>query len=416
MRVGSGAVRAGAGEVAVTGVGLVTPGGIGADATWRSMCEGVGTAAADKDLTGLPVPFSCAVTDFDAEPLLGRRRTRRMDIITQMAVIAAREAADASGLGPDHWDPARVGVILGSSSSSFETITVGYERLLSDQVALIPPLGLPRSLTGTSAAEVAIDLKVTGPNFVTAAGCASGAVALGVARQLLLAGALDVVVSGGAETMRHRLAAACFAQMGALSRRNGEPAAACRPFDAGRDGFVLGEGAGILVLERAEFARARRAPVLAYLSGHGAACDAYHLVSPHPDGLGAEQALREALHEAAWDPADVDHVNAHGTGTVLNDAIEARYLSGVLPHRPPVTAPKSVLGHAGGAAAAIEAALAVLSLREQAIPPTANLDRLDDAMDLDVVTKAPRPAVLRTAMSVSAAFGGQNAALAFRAP
>ncbi|MFF8271725.1 beta-ketoacyl-[acyl-carrier-protein] synthase family protein [Streptomyces sp. NPDC016562] len=403
-------------DVAVTGLGLVTAAGVGCLPTWTTMCAGLSTAAQDASLHGLPIAISCAVPDFDASASLGPRLARRMDVITQMAVVAAREAVAMAGLDTERPAPERIAVVLGCSSSNFESIAPAYRKLFADSAPTIPPLSLPRSLTSTAAAEVAIDLGATGPNFTTASACASGTVAIGVARDLLRCGAADVVITGGAESMRVPIAAACFSQMGVLSRRTHAPAAASRPFDADRDGFVLGEGAGILVLERNRDALARRAPVLAHLSGYGAASDAYHPVAPHPDGIGITLALRTALQDADWPAADVDHVNAHGTGTALNDAVEARCLAKMFPHRPPVTAPKGVLGHAAGAAGAIEAALTVLTLHHRSIPPTANLDCLDEAVELDVVAGVPRPSAPRTAVTLSAAFGGQNAALAFRRP
>ncbi|MYV98458.1 beta-ketoacyl-[acyl-carrier-protein] synthase family protein [Streptomyces sp. SID3343] len=402
-------------EVAVTGLGLVTAGGIGVEATWRTLCAGVSTARRDPGLAGLPVDISCAVPDFDGDARLGRRLSRRMDRAAQMTVVAAREALADAALDPRSWDPTRVGVIIGSGGPSMESLTSAMERLIAGRSTAISPASLPRSLSNTAGTEVGLDLGAQGTNFAPAAGCASGAIALGVARDLLRAGTLDVVFAGGTDTMCDRLSAACFAQLGALSTHSGDPYHACRPFDADRDGFVLGEGVGVVVLERPAHARARRARVRALLSGYGSANDAYHLTAPRPDGRGAQLATRAALADAGWSAADVDHVNTHGTGTVLNDAAEARFLASVFDRCPPITAVKSVLGHTGGAGGAIEAAVTVLTLEHASIPPTANHHRTDPAMDLDVVAKLPRrPARLNTAISTSVAFGGQNAVLAFR--
>lgn len=233
---------------------------------------------------------------------------------------------------------------------------------------------------------------------------------------MLRAGMCDVVVAGGAESVCSRIPAATFGQMRALSVRRAEPAAASRPFDADRDGFVLGEGAAMLVLERVEHARARGAQAQARLAGYGAGCDAHHFIAPHPDGRGAAEAVRAALADADLVPSDIDHVNTHGTSTALNDIAEFRALHSVFGWPPPVTANKSVLGHAIGGAGAIEAACTVLTLRHQLIPPTANQDRQDPDIDLDVVSKVPRPHRMRAALTTSYGFGGQNAVLAFTTP
>ncbi|GAB2889878.1 beta-ketoacyl-[acyl-carrier-protein] synthase family protein [Streptomyces mayteni] len=403
------------GEIAVTGIGLVTPGGVGVRASWRAVRDGAATATRDPALAGLPVDISCAVPGFDGDALLGRRLARRLDPVTQLGLVAAREALAMAGLPAGGWDPARVGVLVGAGGSSLAGVTEAHRRLLACRAETISPTALPRSLPSACATEIAHDLGVTGPAFATVAGCASGLLAARVARDLLRSGDLDVAVVGGAESLRHPLTVAGFAQLGTLSRRAGEPAAACRPFDADRAGLVVAEGAGVLVLERPGYARARRAPVLAWLAGCGAAGENHHPTTPHPEGAGGERATRAALADAGWHPADVGHVNAHGAATVANDATEARWLARTLPHRPPVTATKGALGHAGAGSGAIEAATTVLALRERLIPPTANLDRLDPDFDLDVVAKAPRPAPDSPgALTVSSAFGGQNAALLFR--
>ncbi|WP_331772005.1 beta-ketoacyl-[acyl-carrier-protein] synthase family protein (plasmid) [Embleya sp. NBC_00888] len=404
-------------EVAVTGLGLVTAGGIGVEATWRTLCAGVSTARRDPGLAGLPVDISCTVPGFAPDAILGRRLSRRMDRSAQMTVVAAREALADAALDPGTWDPTRVGVVIGAGGPSMESLLTCMERLLTGRVTAISPAGVPRSLPNTAATEVGLDLGAQGTNFAPAAGCASGATALGVARDLLRAGTLDIVFAGGVDIMCNPLTAAGFAQLGALSTHPGDPAHACRPFDAERDGFVLGEGVGIVVLERPEHAHARRARVRSLLSGYGAANDAHHLTAPHPDGRGARLATLAALADAGWNPADVDHVNTHGTGTLLNDAAEARFLAATFDRCPPITAVKSVLGHTGGAGGAIEAIVTVLTLEHGSIPPTANHHRTDPDLgpDLDVVAKTPRrPVRLNTAISTSVAFGGQNAVLAFR--
>ncbi|ARH89140.1 MULTISPECIES: beta-ketoacyl-[acyl-carrier-protein] synthase family protein [Streptomyces] len=401
-------------EVAVTGLGLVTPAGVGVAATWHGLLAGESPAARDPALDGLPVDFCCRVPGFDAAERLGRRLSWRLDRCAAMALVAAREAVADAGLGTDRWDPLRVGVVVGVGTASMERYEEEFAKLTGGRATEISPLAIPRSVPNMVAGEVGMDLRVRGPNLTVSTACASGATALGTARQLLLADACDVVVAGGSESLCSRIPAACFHQMGALSRRGDDPAGASRPFDADRDGFVLAEGAGMLVLERAEHARARGARVRSYLAGYGASCDAYHFTAPHPEGRGAAEALSAALGDAGLEPGDIGHVNAHGTSTVLNDRAEALALRQVFRRPPPVTAVKGALGHAAGGAGAIEAACTVLTLQEQVVPPTANLRCLDPDIELDVVSKVPRPVRMAAAVSNAFGFGGQNAVLVFR--
>ncbi|MEU0052230.1 beta-ketoacyl-[acyl-carrier-protein] synthase family protein [Streptomyces sp. NPDC006184] len=410
-------VRAGVrrAPVAVTGLGLVTPAGIGKDAAWTGLCAGQSTAAADPGLDGLPVAFSCRVPGLDAAGLLGHRLARRLDRFTTFALLAAREAVTDARLTPTGWDGPRVGVVMGVGTGSMQGWQTEFDRLADHTPQRVSPLALPRSVPNMAAAEIALDLGALGPNMVVSTACASGTSAIGLARDWLLSGRCDLVLAGGSESARLRMTAACFAQMRALSRRSAAPHAASRPFDRDRDGFVLGEGAAVLVLERTEDARARGVRPTALLAGFGASCDAHHFTAPHPDGDGAARAVSGALADAGLAPEDIDHVNAHGTATPQGDAAEHNALHRVFHRPPPVTALKGTIGHAIGGAGAIEAACTVLTLRHQLIPPTANLDTLDPSMDLDVVAKVPRPHRIRAAVSNSFGFGGQNAVLAFTA-
>ncbi|WP_030573722.1 beta-ketoacyl-[acyl-carrier-protein] synthase family protein [Streptomyces aureocirculatus] len=404
-------------DIAVTGIGLITPAGTDLDTNWATLCAGRSTAAPDPRLARLPVDFSCQVTGFSPTEELGTALARRLDPPAHFALAAARQAVTHAGLDSSAWPRDRVGVVLGVGSNS--TITYGdqFRHLYTWEPQRVSPLTLPRSLPNMVAAEVAIDLGAGGPNFTTATACASGATALGAARDLLRGGSCDIVLAGGSESGRDPMAAVCFHRMRALSTRRDAPHLASRPFDAQREGFVLGEGAAVLVLERARDARARHAPVLALLRGYGATCDAHHPLAPHPDGDGTVRALRAALDDANCTPADVGHVNAHGTSTRFNDAIEAAAVTRVFAsHTPAVTAPKSVVGHALGAAGAIEAAYTVLALREQTVPPTANFTHQDGDHKLDIVAGAPRPLAMTAALSSSCGFGGQNAALLFTTP
>jgi 3-oxoacyl-[acyl-carrier-protein] synthase II len=398
-------------EVAVTGLGLVTPAGIGAAASWERILAGEPAASRDPDLDGQPVDFSCRVPGFDADELLGRRLAWRLDRFTHLALVAAREAVADAGLDPQTWDGARVGVVLGNALGGTATWEQQHQVRHDDGAEQVSPLLIPMAGVSMVAGHVAIDCGATGPNLVTVTACASGSTAIGTARDLLRSGRCDVVLTGGTEASLTPTVMATFAKANALSRRSDDPAAASRPFDADRDGFVASEGAGVLVLERAGDARARGATVRALLAGYGASADAHHPTAPEPSGAAVERAIRMALADAGVEPDDVDHVNAHGTSTPLNDAAEAGVLQRVFPRGPVVTSVKGVTGHSLGAAGAIEAACAVLTVQHGVVPPTANLDHQDPDIDLDVVAKAPRELPVRVALSNSFGFGGQNAAL-----
>ncbi|MFE7608619.1 beta-ketoacyl-[acyl-carrier-protein] synthase family protein [Streptomyces celluloflavus] len=401
-------------DVAVTGIGLVTPGGVGVGPSWAAVCEGRPTAALDPGLAGNPVRLACRVPGFDADALLGARRAYRLDRFVQFALVAAREALADAGLDPHSWDGARVGVVLGCADGGPGTVEQQHDVLRDRGVAKVSPLLLPMQLPNMLAGQTAMEFGATGPNLVVATACASGATAIGTARDLLALDRCDVVLAGGSEAMITPLVMAGFAQMGALSRREDDPATASRPFDVGRDGFVAGEGAGVLVLERTADARARGAGVRGRIVGYGATADAHHMTSPHPQGVGVERALRAALADADAAPADVRHVNAHGTSTQLNDLVEAQALNRVLTADPLVTSTKGVTGHLLGAAGAVEAAFAVLAVERGVVAPTANLSRLDPRMDINVA-RTRTDARVELALSNSCGFGGQNATLAIAA-
>ncbi|MEV4443648.1 beta-ketoacyl-[acyl-carrier-protein] synthase family protein [Streptomyces sp. NPDC049577] len=398
-------------DVVVTGLGLVTPAGIGVDATWDRLLVPESTATTDPLLAGLAVDISCRVPGFDAAALLGRRLDVRLDTVSKYALVAAREAVADAGLADGDWDPARTAVVIGVGTCSFERYEREFGRVAEGLPHLVSPLAIVRSVPSMVAGEVALDLGARGPSLAVSTACASGTTALGVARDLLRAGGCDIALAGGAEANRTRIPAICFHQMKALSRRCADPAAASRPFDSDRDGFVLGEGAGLLVLERAGHARARGARVRARLAGYGASNDAHHITVPHPDGEGAARSLRTALADADLAPHDIGHVNAHGTGTRENDLTESRALRAVFPRVPPVTSLKGALGHALGASGGIQAVCTVRALETGLVPPTANLDHPDPAIELDVVRKEARRVAPGAAVSESFGFGGHNAVL-----
>ncbi|MGY0055250.1 beta-ketoacyl-[acyl-carrier-protein] synthase family protein [Streptomyces sp. LZ34] len=399
-------------SVAVTGLGLVSPLGIGVEANWAGLLAGVSTAATDSLLQDLPVDFCCAVPGFDGDALLGRALSWRLEPYAQMALVAAREAVADAGLDPTTWDGARVAVVLGVGGTSTHHWDKQSRHFAAGNISRVSPLFVSRCLTNMTAGDISTDLRAFGPSLSVSTACASGATAIGVGRDLLRAGSCDVAIVGGAESGRARITSIGFSRMGALSTRGSAPAEASRPFDADRDGFVLGEGAGILILERADDAQARSARIRGRVAGYGASADAHHFTTPDPEGRGAELATRTALADAGMTPSDIGHLNAHGTATPIGDAAEAGMLERVFPHTPPVTATKSLTGHALGASGALEAGFTLLALEHQLVPPTANLDQVDGAAaNLDLVKEKPRDVSATGALSTSFGFGGQNAAL-----
>ncbi|MGW7577778.1 beta-ketoacyl-[acyl-carrier-protein] synthase family protein [Streptomyces sp. NPDC054765] len=400
-------------SAAVTGLGLVTAAGVGAKATWHSVTQETVPSGVthQEELADLPCDFMYTIAGLDTTGRLGVATQRLMDRFAQLAVIAAREAVSDAGLDPESWDRSRVAVVIGSAHGGLPFYDQQHVAMAGRGARRVSPKLAPLTVVNSAASSVCMDLGAHGPSLGVATACSSGTVALGTAHQLLRAGVCDIAIAGGAESVLSRLLIASACQMKAVSTRRDNPAAACRPFDAGRDGFVVGEGAGLLVLERPEHARARRAPVRAHLRGYGASSDAYAAVAPDPEGKGIERALRTALADAGVQAGDIGHVNAHGTSTVANDHIEAAVLQRVLGDHPLVTSTKAMTGHALGAAGGIETALTVLALEAQLVPPTANLEVLDPRIPVDVVHKEARPAAFDCAVKTSLGFGGHNAAL-----
>ncbi|MDT0447833.1 beta-ketoacyl-[acyl-carrier-protein] synthase family protein [Streptomyces hesseae] len=401
----------------VTGLGLVTPGGVGLTATWRTVCRGGSTARNDPELAAAPVPLACRVPAFD-RTRVPARMPWRLDRSTRLLLVAADESLRHAGIRPGEWEPSRVAVVIGSAAGGVTTFESAHRTFLEHGPAGLSPLTLPGFLPNmAAAAHLALELGVTGPSLHTSTACASGATALITACLLLAAGACDIALAGGTDAMVTPLCAAAFARMGALSRRTGEPAAASRPFDRDRDGFVLGEGAAVLVLERAAHARARGTPPLAHVVGHAATGDAHHPVAPDPRGRGLRAAVSQALRQAGVTVTDVHHVNAHGTGTPLNDRVEASVIRELYGRSAPsVTSVKGTLGHTMGAAGAIEAALTVQTLLTGSVPPTANF-RAPDAgtAGIDLVVARPRQQGPKLAVSHSLGFGGHNTVVALAA-
>lgn len=398
---------------AVTGIGLVTAAGTGTEATWRGV-SGAATAPSvphRPELDGLPCDFMYTIAGLDTKAVLGVAAHRLMDRFSQLAVIAAREAVADAGLDPSVWDSSRVAVVIGSAHGGLPFYDQQHTALTERGARRVSPKLAPLTVVNGAASSVATDLGAHGPSQAVSTACSSGTVAIGTAHQMLRTGACDIVVAGGAESVCSRLLIASACQLKAVSTRRDDPESACRPFDTHRDGFVVGEGAGLLVLERPEHARARGATVRAHIAGYGASSDAYSAVAPDPDGLGIERALRAALADAGIGAADIGHVNAHGTSTVANDLIETVMLRRVLGTHPLVTSTKAMTGHTLGAAGGIETALTVLALQHQLVPPTVNLDAPDPEIPLEVVSKEARPGVFDAAVKTSLGFGGHNAAL-----
>jgi 3-oxoacyl-[acyl-carrier-protein] synthase II len=421
--------------VVVTGLGAVSPYGVGVAALRDGLLAGRATAARITrfDPTGYATQIACEVRDFDPFAHLHRKLVRQVDPFAQYALVAAQEALHQAGLLDDEGatttdarvpltgdvDPHRAGAVIASGIGGLQEMTEQHGRLLDqgpDRVRPYLAIAMPLNMGG---GQVAIRHGLQGPSYSVVSACASGGDAIGSALDLIRAGRADVVVTGGSEAAINPLTIAGFAAAGALSRRNDEPEAASRPFDVDRDGFVSGEGAGVLVLERASHASARGAKVLAELAGYGVSNDAHHPTQPSPDGGGAVRALRMALDDAGLAPEDIDHINAHGTSTPPNDPAEAaaiRAVFGSAADAIAVTSTKSAIGHLLGAAGGIEAVATVLAILDRAVAPTLNLDRQDPDCDLDVVHGASRELTIGAALSNSFGFGGHNAVLAFRAP
>ncbi len=410
--------------MAVTGMGVVSANGIGlaefhdAQLAARSGVEALARYACDGDA----VRIAGEVT-LPAELTLDRREQVRADRCTQLGAAAAQLAVADAGLddgagGGWQADPERTGVSIGSAIGGASALENNYLAYFASGPRALRTRAIPMSMANDASAWIAIRYGVTGPCVTVSTACASGADALIAGYQMIVSGEADVVLAGGAEAPVVRSIVSGFAKMGALSMRNDEPAYASRPFSKDRDGFVIAEGAAVLVLESAAHAAARGARTYAHLRGYGRSSDAHHVTMPHPKGLGALQALRRALSHVDAAPADVGMVNCHGTSTVLNDNAEAMAvrdaLGGAADHIP-VTATKSLIGHSLGAAGAIEAVATVQALHSGLVPPTANVEDLDPEVDLDVVSGTARRRDMDLALSNSFAFGGHNVVLAFGA-
>src|ERR687893_915083 len=408
-------------RIVVTGIGVVSPFGHDAAATWEALVGGKsGIAPITRfDASGYQTTFAGEVKDFDPAARMGRKDARRTDRYSHFAVASALEALEQAGLTIDDEIADRVGVLIGSGMGGAETLDAGMETVLTEGPSRLSPFFMPMFLGNMASGTVAIATGARGPNFAPVSACASSAHAIGEAAAIIRRGQADVIIAGGSEAPLARMVVAGFNAMGALSTRNDEPAAASRPFDAQRDGFVLGEGGAALVLESAEHAARRGAPVLAELTGYGTTDDANHMVQPAPGGVGAARAMSLAIAAAGIQPKDIGYINAHGTSTPLNEKFETQAVKaafGDAAYRVPISSTKSMTGHLLGAAGALEAALAIKAIEHGMLPPTINQTSPDPDCDLDYVPNVARRATVEHVMSNSMGFGGHNVSLIFSAP
>lgn len=402
-------------EVVITGLGLVTPIGIGVEPFWKSLVAGRsgGGPITRFDAGDHPVRIAAEVGDFEPTDWMDAREVARTDRFCQMGIAAGCLAWEDAGLS-EQVNPARVGVVVGSGIGGLSTIEEQHDALKQGGPRRVSPFMVPRLMPNAAAAAIAMRFGLIGTNYAVVSACATGAHAIGEALEVVRSGRADVMLAGGCEAAVTSLAVAAFARMGALSTRNDAPQSASRPFDRDRDGFLFGEGAGVLVLESAEHAASRGAEPIARLTGYGATADAFHVTQPDPKGAGAIAAMRMAMANAAIEPEGVDYVNAHGTSTPYNDRIETLAIKeafGNEAKKLAVTSTKSQTGHLLGAAGAVEAAATALILKRGTIPATINLDEPDPDCDLDYVSDGPRGEGPATAISNSFGFGGQNACL-----
>ena len=404
-------------RVVVTGTGVVTPIGMDVEATWEAMLAGRSGVApiTSFDPSDLPVRFAAEVRGLDPAAHFGVRDARRLDRFAQLGLVAARQALAESGLDVSV-APDRGGVVFGAGLGGIATLVEQVGVLAERGPKRVSPFLIPMMMANMVTGQIAIETGARGPSSCTVTACAASATAIGEAADLIRLGRADAVVAGGAEAAVTPVCLAAFAQMKALSTRNDDPAAASRPFDAARDGFVVGEGGGALVLEELGHARARGATVLAEVLGYGASSDAHHLTAPDPAGAGAAAAMRAALADAALPAGAVGYVNAHGTSTALNDRTEALAVREVLGTGVAVSSTKSVTGHLLGAAGAVEAVACTRVLATGWVPLTANLEHPDPDVGLDLVTGEARDLPVRVAVSNSFGFGGHNVTLVFGRP
>lgn len=407
-------------RVVITGMGAITPNGMGVSVFWDAILSGkcVARKVEQFDASKFPTTFACEIVGFKPEEHFSTKEIKRLDRFVQVALIAAKEAIADSGVDGGTADVSRVGVIIGSGIGGIWTLEKEARALdLSSDNPKVSPFLIPKLIINMASGEVAIRYGFCGPNLSQVTACATGSHSIGDAMKIIERNDADVMIAGGTEAAISSLGFGGFCSMRALSRRNDDPAHASRPFDLNRDGFVMGEGAGMVVLEELAHAKKRGAKIYAEVTGYGLSADAYHITEPEPEGKGARKAMSMAIADAGLNPADVDYCNAHGTSTKFNDRAESKAIREVFKDHTKklmVSSTKSITGHLLGAAGAVEAIACALALQKGVIPPTHHYETPDPECDLDYVPNAPREKPIRAALSNSFGFGGHNGCLILR--
>ncbi len=406
-------------RVVITGMGAVSPVGLDIPSMWEALIAGKSGVdyISSFDTAAYETNFAAEVKDFDASTYVDRKQARHMDRFSHFAVAASLQAVEASGLKITNGNAEDTGVIVGNSVCGLVSVHEQYRVLSESGPKRVSPTLAPTMTGDAPAVQVSLILGAKGVNYSPSSACSSGSDAIGQACELIRQGYAKAMVAGGTEAPITPLVLAAFGNIRALSTRNGNPQAACRPFDAERDGFVFGEGAAMMVIEDAKFALERGAPILAEIIGYSNTSDSFHLTQPSPNGEGAARAVQHALQRANISPDEIDYINAHGTATLLNDRTETAVIKSIFGNRAkqiPISAVKSMIGHLLGAAGSIEAVITVLSMKHGVLPPTINLTHPDPDCDLDYVPNKARKMKIKTAMSNSFGFGGHNSVLIFR--
>jgi len=405
-------------RVVVTGLGLICAVGNTSTEVWKSIVAGKGGVGkiTQFDAGNFSCQIAAEVKGFDPLNFIEKKEIKKMARFIHLAMAAADEAVKMSGLQVTQENSTRVGVHVGSGVGGFDVIEREHQALLSGGPRRISPFFIPAAIVNLAAGHISIRYKAQGPNEATATACTTSAHAIGDAYKIIERNAADVMIAGGSEACITPMCVGGFAAMRAVSTRNDDPAKASRPWDASRDGFVIGEGSGILILEELEFARKRGANILAEIIGYGMSADAYHITQPAENGEGGHRVMVNAIQDAKITPADVDYVNAHGTSTPIGDVLETKAIKSTFGENTKiaVSSTKSMTGHLLGGAGGLEAGITIMALREQILPPTINLDKPDVGCDLDYVPNVARKASLNIALSNSFGFGGTNGSLIFK--
>lgn len=410
-------------RVVVTGMGSINPLGHNVEETWKAIKAGecgVDTISLF-DTTEFATKIAGEVKDFKASNFIDKKEARKMARFTQFAVSAAKEAMTQAGFGDgfanSDIDSERTATVIGNGIGGFEIIEEGVKKLHTAGPSRIPPMTIPKMITNEAPGNIAITFNIHGPAYIIATACASATDAIGNAKMLIQSGMADVVIAGGTEAAVTPFGIAGFNVIQALSTRNDDPKKASRPFDKDRDGFIMAEGAGILILESEEHAKNRGAKILAEIAGYGMTCDAHHLTAPHPEGLGAARSMKNAVESAGLKPEDIDYINAHGTSTPTNDPLETKSIKkafGDYAYKVKISSTKGMTGHMVGAAGAVEAIIGIKAIEDNFVPPTINLDEADPECDLDYVPNKGINMPVNNVLSNSLGFGGHNSTIVIK--